>query len=61
MGFGQKCPRERDKGRNSMEAVSCSRVRAAAPVLFFIFVTTVVAAVDFLGAVLGRHHTKRLN
>ncbi len=44
-----------------MEAVSCSRVRAAASFLFFVFVTTVVAAVDFLGAVLGRHHTKRLN
>lgn len=57
---------DRSAQEEEIKADTVWRLLAAAeseppPLLFFVFVTTAVAAVDFVGAVLGRHHTKRLN
>lgn len=61
MEFGQKCPRERDKG--SMEAAAESELLLPLPQFYFLFLSqlSAVAVVDFLCTALGRHHTKRLN
>lgn len=50
---------DRSAPEKEIKAAAVRRLLAA--VLFFTFVTTVGVAVDFLGAVLRRHHTKRLN